>query len=75
VHKRGLCSREVSVCSSVCLFVTFVYSVKTNTRPNIDLEAWQRQDFRPLGSSNFSNLVLLTIAIICFCQCLQVCDK
>jgi len=30
MHKRDLCRRVVSVCLSVCLFVTFVYCNKTS---------------------------------------------
>jgi len=30
--RATLCRRAVSVCPSVCLFVTFVYSLKTNER-------------------------------------------
>jgi len=35
MHKRGLCCRAVSVRLSVCLSVTFVYSVKTTHHRHI----------------------------------------
>ena len=44
--KRDLCRHAVSVCPSVCLFVTFVYSVETNK----DIFKM----FSPSGSHNVS---------------------